>query len=252
MKIVTWNCNGALRKKTEELDALNADVYIVQECEDPAQSTSAFKSWAGDYLWTGTSKHKGLGVFPKNGNKVRSTDWHGTFTQPGIANSSQATQWTTDDLKLFSPFILNDEYQVLGVWTKADGAKVFRYIGQLWKYLQIHKNQLRRDKTLLLGDFNSNRIWDKPDRWWNHSDVVEELAAIGLQSVYHLQTSEPQGQESTPTFFLQRNLDKAYHIDYVFASDEILDRCKVEIGDSNLWLSVSDHMPVTLDIQTAS
>ena len=248
MKIVTWNCNGALRKKTEELDALNADVYVVQECEDPAHSTANFKAWAGDYLWIGTSKHKGLGVFPKRGNTVRAVEWFGSFTQPGVTNSSQASSWTTADLKLFLPFLLNDEYQVLGVWTKADGSKVFRYIGQLWKFLQIHRTQLQRDKTILLGDFNSNRIWDKPDRWWNHSDVVEELAAIGLQSVYHLQTNEPQGRETTPTFFLQRNLDKAYHIDYCFASDDLFQRSKVEVGDSGEWLSVSDHMPVTLDI----
>lgn len=249
MKIVTWNCNGALRKKTEELDALNADVYVVQECEDPALSTEAVKSWAGDYLWIGNSKHRGLGVFPKNDNAVRAADWHGTFSQPGVSNSSKASTWTTADLKLFAPFILNDEYQVLGVWTKADGADVFSYIGQLWKYLQIHRDQLRREKTILLGDFNSNRIWDKPDRWWNHSDVVEELAAIGLQSVYHRQTKESQGQERTSTFFLQRNIDKAYHIDYVFASEDVLQGAEVAIGDSNQWLSLSDHMPVTLTIQ---
>lgn len=125
---------------------------------------------------------------------------------------------------------------------------MFRYVGQLWKYLQIHKNQLRRDKTILLGDLNSNRIWDQPDRWWNHSDVVEELGEIGLHSVYHGQTNDPQGQEMTPTFFLQRNLNKAYHIDYAFASSDLISACKVEVGNSDDWLNVSDHMPVTLSI----
>jgi exonuclease III len=247
MKIVTWNCNGALRKKTDALDALNADIYVVQECEDPSLSTEAFKAWAGDYLWIGTSKHKGLGVFPKNSNTVQAADWFGAFSQSGISNSSKASRWTTADLKLFLPFILNNEYQVLGVWTKADGAEVFQYIGQLWKYLQIHKKQLHRDKTILLGDFNSNRIWDKADRWWNHSDVVEELETIGLNSVYHCQTTELQGLETTPTFFLQRNLKKMYHIDYVFASVDMLPACKVIIGSSGDWLNFSDHMPVILD-----
>ena len=252
LKIVTWNCNGALRKKTQELNALEADVYVIQECEDPARSTDTFRDWAGSYLWVGTSKHKGLGVFPKNGNTVRPADWFGTFNQPGVANSNTSARWTTADLKLFIPFTLNDDYRVLCVWTKAEGANVFSYIGQLWKYLQIHRAQLHGAKTILLGDLNSNSIWDKPDRWWNHSDVVEELGAIGLQSIYHRQTSETQGQERTPTFFLQRNVEKAYHIDYVFASDDLQDQAHLEIGDRKHWLNLSDHMPVMLKIHTGA
>lgn len=248
MKIVTWNCNGALRKKTEALDTLEADVYVIQECEDPARSTDMFRDWAGSYLWVGTSKHKGLGVFPKKGNTVQAADWFGTFNQPGVANSNTSSSWTTADLKLFIPFTLNNDCLLLGVWTKAEGADVFSYIGQLWKYLQIHRAQLHQNKTILLGDLNSNSIWDKPDRWWNHSDVVEELGAIGLQSVYHRQACEAQGKESTPTFFLQRNEKKAYHIDYVFASDDLSNQAHVEIGDTKAWLKLSDHMPVSLTI----
>lgn len=248
MKIVTWNCNGALRKKTHELDTLDADVYVVQECEDPALSTDFLRDWAGSYLWVGTSKNKGLGVFPKKGNTVKLAEWFGTFKQPGVINSNSSTSWSTADLKLFVPFTLNEDFQFLGVWTKAEGADVFSYIGQLWKYLQIHRDQLRRERTILLGDLNSNSIWDKPDRWWNHSDVVEELRAIGLQSTYHRQTGEVQGQESQPTFFLHRNAEKAYHIDYVFVSDDLLDQARIDIGDPSAWLNSSDHMPVSLTI----
>ena len=244
MKIVTWNCNGALRKKTQELDTLNADVYVVQECEDPAQSTAEYRTWAGDYLWIGKSKNKGLGVFPKKTNRVTAKDWNGTFEIPSLQSTSKAVRWSTGDLQLFLPFELNEQVTVIAVWTKGVDAKVFRYIGQMWKYLQIHRTEISQSNTLLLGDFNSNSIWDKPDRWWNHSDVVAELKEFGMQSVYHQQAREAHGEESAPTFFLHKSEDKPYHIDYVFASQDLLDRCQLNIGTKASWLGVSDHMPV--------
>ena len=118
MKIVTWNCGGAFRNKFHELDEFDADILIIQECENPAKSTKAFLSWAGDFLWVGDSAHKGIGVFPRKRNTVKSLSWHGQFRISGVNSKKTALEWSTSDLKIFLPFTINDSLTVLGVWTK--------------------------------------------------------------------------------------------------------------------------------------
>jgi exodeoxyribonuclease-3 len=247
MKIVTWNCNGALRKKLSELEALDADLLIIQECEDPAASTPAYRDWAGNYLWKGLSKNKGIGIFPRKNHRVAEAGWNGSYQISSLGTKSAAASWRSDELELFLPFTLNDEYSILGVWTKGNDEKVFGYIGQFWKYVQIHKTKLASPKTLVLGDFNSNAIWDQPDRWWNHSDVVAELEEIGIHSVYHSSRSERQGSEKSPTLFLQRNTKKPYHVDYAFASSDLLHHCQMDVGGLDTWLHISDHMPLIVE-----
>jgi exonuclease III len=76
LKIVTWNCNGGFRNKFEKVSSLDADVYLIQECENPAESAHKhYVSWAENYLWIGDSKNKGLGVFAKSDLLLRKLDW---------------------------------------------------------------------------------------------------------------------------------------------------------------------------------
>jgi exonuclease III len=248
MKIVTWNCNGALRKKTKEIDALNADILIIQECEDPEQSTSDYRNWAGHYLWIGKSKNKGVGVFAKNGHKLQKQDWNGYYKIDGIEFPHPSQSWKTEDLELFLPCKINDEINLLAVWTKGANSPSFGYMGQFWKYIQIHRADLSKKNTIILGDFNSNSVWDEPDRWWSHGDVINELRRAGIESLYHFQFDEQQGKENTPTFYMHRNPEKPYHIDYIFLSSELLEKSLLQVGDIADWLKVSDHIPLINDI----
>lgn len=231
MKIVNWNCNGALRKKLQPISVFDADLYIIQECENPAETKDKnYYSWAGDYLWFGHNKNKGIGVFAKNG-----------FTLEPIPLESAP-------LEYFLPFKVNNKYTFLAVWTREANSPTFKYIGQLWKYLQLHKNHFISDKTVIIGDLNSNVRWDSWDRWWNHSDVVRELDEVGICSLYHHEFNEEQGKESKPTFYLQRNVEKPYHIDYAFISNQLLSLSNLKIGEKDIWLEYSDHMPLSIYI----
>jgi exonuclease III len=234
MKIISWNCNGAFRKKFHTLDDFHADISIVQECENPAESTQKYRNWASNYLWTGENRNKGIGI----------------FAQPEICLSR--LDWNDEGLQSFLPCRVNNAFNLIAVWTKYANSPNFRYIGQLWKYLNLHGEKLRDQRSILTGDFNSNACWDEWDRWWNHSDVVQMLDLLGLSSLYHTYFGEAQGQESRPTLFHQRNKDKPYHVDYAFASAELFDPAhnQIEVGDKSFWLEHSDHMPIVFSIDS--
>lgn len=234
MRIVTWNCNGAFRKKYEALEEFDADILVVQECEDPALSTKTYSTWAGDYLWRGGSKNKGIGVFPRKGLSVVKLDW------------------PDDDLQEFLPCRVNDSFNLLAVWTMQANSPTFQYIGQFWKYLQLNRDRIAGPNTVICGDFNSNVFWDKWDRWWNHSDVVKELRELDIHSIYHETMGEAQGEEKTPTFFLHRKTDRPYHIDYAFVSKSIMNGGGLEVGRPDRWIKISDHMPLMFNVGVES
>ena len=224
-------CNGALRKELDALDTLQFDIAVIQECEDPARSTSAsYKAWAENYLWARTNKNKGIGVFAAPEVKLQPVDLD------------------LGQLQSFLPCRVQESFLLVAAWTRQANSPTFQYIGQLWKFIQAHRSILSDQPAMIVGDLNSNVRWDKWDRWWNHSDVVRELSELGLESVYHRARGLPQGSELEPTFFLQRNPLKSYHIDYAFAPVGWMDGCSAWIGESEEWLKWSDHMPLVVRV----
>lgn len=234
MKIVTWNCNGAFRKKFERISELKADIYIIQECENPEESKNLeYKEWSKNFLWIGDTKNKGLGIFAKQDINIEKLNWTNNFRDHSV--------------KYFLPCRINQSFDILGVWTHKNNSQYFDYIGQFWKYLQVNKNNFK--DIILAGDFNSSAIWHHYDKWWNHSDVINELFELGIESLYHKLTGELQGNESNPTLYFQRNREKKYHIDYVFGSKIFHEKLiNINVGSAEDWLEISDHMPIFCEI----
>ena len=231
MKIITWNCNMAYRKKAGLILKHRPDIVIVPECEHPDKlKFESGVTLPDDVFWFGNNQHKGLGVFSYNQYKFQISDTH----NPDFR--------TVLPLKVINKKI---EFTLFAIWANNPKDKGFEYVGQIWKALHFYSGLLKNKKTMLVGDFNSNTIWDKPKREGNYSTVVELLAKKGIHSTYHKFYDQTQGKEKHNTLFMYRHKDKDYHIDYCFASDDFIKKINnVEVGKHKDWSKHSDHAPV--------
>lgn len=100
------------------------------------------------------------------------------------------------------------------------------YIEEYYVYQQINIDNYD-DNTILIGDFNSNVRWDKKHNIRTHTNASNELKNKNLISVYHKVFNEIESQETKPTFYLHRNINKPYHIDYAFCHKELIKYFKV-------------------------
>jgi exonuclease III len=77
------------------------------------------------------------------------------------------------------------------------------------------------------------------------------LEEKGIHSVYHKYFNLVQGRELHATLYMYRHKEKAYHIDYCFASIDMIEHLEtVEIGDYDSWIKYSDHVPLIVTFNT--
>lgn len=223
LKIISWNCNGKFREKFNEIIEENADIYVIQECEDPAQSTEEeYKEFAGDnYIWTGHLHYKGLGIFAKEDVKLEIIEDNGEFQH-------------------FIPVRVNDEFNLLGVWAMPN------YVEMIHDYIDANE-KLFDENLIMCGDFNSSVEFNNhhPGEK-NHTVLNQKLENKGLYSVYHDLTEEVQGEEKSKTFYLYRHLNNTFHLDFVYAKKGSIS--EFEILDQYKWINVSDHLPLVFKI----
>jgi exonuclease III len=236
MRIITWNCQGAFRKKADIILSYQPDILIIPE-----------------------SEHTDKLIFNKTIPKPNCNYWHGDILNKGIGIYSyndykfELLAEFNPEFRYVLPFRVNGKGQtfiMFAIWAMSNKENYeARYIGQIWRAIN-HYSALLSGSTILVGDFNSNKIWDYKKRVGSHSDVVRKLEEYHIQSVYHKYFHIEQGHEKHPTFFLQRKQNKPYHIDYCFASTDLVEKVvNVEIGAYSNWIEYSDHSPLIIDFK---
>lgn len=236
MKVITWNCNMAFRKKAGIILAHKPDILIVPECEHPDKlkfDTDTPKPT--DILWFGSNHNKGLGIFSYSDFKFKVRRIHNPALRMIIPIAVTGGQY---------------DFTLYAVWANNPADPDGQYVEQVWKAIHHYSRYISNKRTILAGDFNSNTIWDRKYRAGNHTNVVKKLEARGIHSTYHIHHKQLQGREEHPTLYMYRHRDKPYHIDYCFASADLVTKMQsVEIGDYDSWTKHSDHVPVMVTFE---
>ena len=232
MKIVTWNCNGKFSEKFAAILEEDADIYVIQECENPLIIDSKeYVDFASNYFWVGENQYYGLGIFAKDNVKLELMDLD------------------AKGLRYFIPVNVKNDFNLLGVWTNPDmdGTKTIYYPKEITKYYEEHKDSgFFNEDMIICGDFNCDKRVLNNTHKKNVDEMIDKLSEINLIDVYHARNREDEGKESIPTFYMNYNLNKPYHLDHVFATQGKV-KC-LKIGDPDEWIELSDHMPLIFEI----
>jgi exodeoxyribonuclease III len=230
MRFMTWNlCQGTQRKFPL---VAQHDVDVAVLCE--ASENSPFdadgtepKLWA----WTGDVAYKGLAIsgLTTGGLAAPSTDVTGK-------HSIAAT--------------LDNGIGVLAIWTCP--AKGSSYARELHLAINAHTDFLLSRPCIIAGDFNLDANLHQVTEL---RDAIAKLDALGYRSVYHSHFDVDFGHEPDATHYWLRKQDNRFHLDYVFASNELLERVTaVTVGTYEDWVQArddhkghSDHVPIIVD-----
>lgn len=224
----------------DALLALCPDIAVISECATPeillkrgARGISGVQA-----LWMGQNPNKGLGVFAFNGAPLSR---HDPFYPT---------------LRYILPVRVGGArpFNLIAVWAQnaSGGATRKHQSGPLRRAITKYRDFILSGPTVIGGDWNSNKIWDRPGWRINHMTKVATLDRMGLHSVYHALTGDAQGEETTPTHFWRdrRKDGPTYHIDFVFAPrDWISSVSEFEVGRFEDWVGnrLSDHVPITIE-----
>ena len=196
MRLATWNCcRGPYLKKAPLLSAVSPDVAVIQECARPVAESD-------QCLWFGDNPRQGIAVVAAGSYRIRRLP---------IADQVPHYAFPVE-------FTGPTSFSLLAVWSK--GRQTFPYVEAVVRAADLYRALFESGPTVLIGDLNSNAIWDTlHSKDQNHSALIRLLSQLGLVSAYHFFFGEAQGLETRPTYYFHWKESRPYHIDYCFVPE---------------------------------
>jgi hypothetical protein len=227
MRLATWNCcRGPYEKKAGLLDALGADIAVIQECARPQAESDSL-------LWFGDNPRQGLAVAASGDYRLRR-----------VRRARSVPKYVLP-VEVSGP----RSFLLFAVWTKT--SQEHRYVEAAVRAVFLYRKLFASGPTVFMGDVNSNVIWDHQhpaDRC--HTALVNDLAELGLVSAYHTFFDEAHGKETRPTYYFHWKEAKPFHLDYCFIPKAWVPALrKVSVEPYEPWKAHSDHRPLTVDIE---
>lgn len=222
LRLLAWNCCGALHKKMTHIQELSPDIAIISECGDEAALADRY---GYDFIWSG--EKKGVAVLSRKN----------FFSQKLEDDEIPLSYHVKAHLRKL-------RLNVMGIWTLGPGYSYKNYL-----IAQRNESFLRENLAIYCGDFNQNSIWDEHGKL-SHCHLVQILNDWKIVSAYHYHFNEKQGHEKSPTFYMHGKEEKPYHIDFCFVSEALAKRISsLKIGAYEDWIQTgrSDHAPMTID-----
>lgn len=227
MRLLTWNLSrGSLDLKGDAVASIGFDVAVLPEIAKPRELTDRV-------LWFGQNPRQGMAVLSSE-----------HYTLRELPRSDEIPQFVVP-IEVRGP----RNFTLLAVWTLHH--KQFRYVRAASIAIDYYSRLFDTGPVVMLGDFNANKIWDSHHpKDLNFSSMAARLHRRGLVSAYHHNRAQELGSEADPTFYLQWNESKPYHIDYCFLpntwASDIVD---VHVGAFEKWRTISDHRPLLVELR---
>lgn len=226
MRLVTWNCcRGTYASKAPRLARLAPDITVLQECARPPLEGPRLR-------WFGDNPRQGIAVAAAGRYRLEPLP-----ARPGVPRF-------VVPLRVTGP----RNFTLLAVWAKAD--RPHPYVEGVLQAVEIYADLLAAGPAVLVGDTNSNAIWDHQHHVErSHSALVRRLAGLGLVSAYHAHHGEEHGRETRPTYYFRWNQATPFHLDYCFIPAAWRRQlARVTVGTFGAWRQYSDHRPLLVEV----